>query len=60
MEKYLQYGAKLGWLIDPDEERVFIYSPDRETSVLQGFNQNLSEDPVLPGFQLELSRLRIS
>ncbi len=60
MEKYLQYGAKLGWLIDPAEEQVFIYSEGGETSVLQGFDQHLSADPVLPGFQLELSRLRIS
>lgn len=59
MEKYRQYGAKLGWLIDPDEEQIFIYSPDRETSVLHGFDQHLSGDPVLPGFQLELSRLRV-
>lgn len=59
MEKYLEYGAKLGWLIDPEREQVFIYSEGGETSVLQGFDQNLSADPVLPGFQLELSRLRV-
>jgi Uma2 family endonuclease len=29
----LQHGTQMGWLIDPDEQSVFVYLPDRPTAV---------------------------
>ena len=30
MERWIRYGALLGWLVDPQEETVWIYRPDSE------------------------------
>lgn len=38
----LQHGTQMGWLIDPEEQTVFIYRPKQETEV---FDQ---PDAVLP------------
>lgn len=29
----LKHGTQKGWLIDPDEQSVFVYLPDRATTV---------------------------
>lgn len=53
MEEYLASGARLGWLIEPDERRVTVYAPGVEPTTLNE-PATLSGDPVLPGFVLEL------
>ncbi len=30
MRKWIENGAQLGWLLDPDRRTVYIYRPDRE------------------------------
>jgi Uma2 family endonuclease len=42
----LQHGALMGWLIDPDERSVFVYSPDRELVILDESDELL----LMPGF----------
>ncbi len=56
MEEYLANGAKLGWLIDPIERKVYIYQPDVEIEVLDS-PAAISGDPVLPGFILKLEKI---
>ncbi|MGH9833829.1 MAG: Uma2 family endonuclease, partial [Blastocatellia bacterium] len=34
MEEYIANGARLGWLIDPIERKVYVYRPDAEVEVL--------------------------
>lgn len=58
MESWLEAGARLAWLIAPASETVFIFAPSLPMQTLQGFDQLASGDPVLPGFKLELRRLR--
>ncbi|MDO7853807.1 Uma2 family endonuclease [Hymenobacter convexus] len=58
MEHWLEAGARLGWLIAPDTESVYIFEPGRPVRPVVGFDQNLVAGPVLPGFALELRRLR--
>jgi len=53
MEEYRASGARLGWLIDPEERRVHVYRPNRPVEVLDGATE-VSGDPELPGFVLEL------
>ncbi|WNJ21305.1 Uma2 family endonuclease [Pontibacter sp. G13] len=55
MAEYLSQGAKLGWLIDPVENQVFIYSAENGTSQQIGWETPLSGDPVLPGFTIDMS-----
>ncbi len=46
----LQHGTQMGWLIDPDEQTVFIYRPKQETAVIDAPEETL---PV-PSFASEL------
>lgn len=56
MQEYLDNGARLGWLIDPVEKRVYIYRPDQSVEVLDD-PTTLRGDPVLPGFILQVQEL---
>lgn len=54
LQEYIDGGARLGWLIDPQNKRVEIYRPDRPPEVLED-PEFLSGESVLPGFQFDLS-----
>jgi Uma2 family endonuclease len=56
MQEYLENGARLGWLIDPIEKKVYIYRPQAPVACLDN-PQIISGDPVLPGFVLELRKI---
>jgi len=56
MREYLANGARLGWLIDPQNQRVEIYRSGREFEVLEQPDQ-LSGEDILPNFTLELHRI---
>ncbi len=58
MEHWLEAGARLGWLLVPASESAYIFEAGQPVRPLVGFDQVLSAGPVLPGFTLELSRLR--
>ena len=49
MKEYINQGARLGWLIDPESRTVELYRPDRAVEVLQN-PESLSGEDVLPGF----------
>ena len=54
MAEYMENGARLGWLIDPQNRRVHIYRPGQAVEILEEPTA-VSGDPVLPGFTLDLS-----
>jgi Uma2 family endonuclease len=56
MEEYVANGAQLGWLIDPLEKKVYVYRPTAEADCLDN-PQQVSGDPVLPGFVLDLREI---
>ncbi len=59
MEVWRTNGVRLGWLLVPETETVYIYREGRsdyETEI--GFDHDLSGEPVLPGFALDLRELR--
>ena len=58
LEHWLGAGAKLGWLIAPTTESVYIFEPGQPVRPIVGFDQELVAGPLLPGFALELRRLR--
>ena len=53
LEEYLACGARLGWLIDPDEHRVHVYRPGRAVEVMEHPGE-LRGDPELSGLILDL------
>lgn len=56
MQEYIDNGAKLGWLLDRENQRVEIYRPDRAVEVLSS-PQSLSGEDILPGFVLDLKNI---
>jgi Uma2 family endonuclease len=58
MEEYLENGVLLGWLINPKTEEVFIYREDGTISKVVGFDNKLSGENILQGFEFDLNLLR--
>ncbi|MBE9117872.1 Uma2 family endonuclease [Lusitaniella coriacea LEGE 07157] len=56
MQEYLNNGARLGWLIEPQNQRVEIYRPGQKIQVIE-HPIELSGEDVLPGFILNLRRI---
>lgn len=54
--EHIANRAKLGWLIDPIAQQVYVYRPDVPMQLLDR-PVTLSGDPVLPGFKLDLSKI---
>jgi Uma2 family endonuclease len=53
MEEYLANGARLGWLIDPLERRVWVYRPEVNVERLDE-PPAITAGPLMPGFVLNL------
>ncbi|HEX2270673.1 MAG TPA: Uma2 family endonuclease [Pyrinomonadaceae bacterium] len=56
MEEYIANGASLGWLIDPQRRRVYVYRADEEMVVLED-PAAVSGDPLLRGFKLQMAEI---
>lgn len=56
MQEYIDNGARLGWLIDPFDKRVYIYRPSQPVEIRED-PESLSGDPVLPGFTFAVRTL---
>ncbi|WP_421871234.1 Uma2 family endonuclease [Marinoscillum sp.] len=57
MLMYLTNGAQLGWLFDIENEAVFVYTPNNQSSTV-GYDHLLKADQTLPGFEFDLSLLK--
>lgn len=55
---WIANGVRLAWLIDPVDQRAFIFKPDIKPVEIQGFDHQLSGEDVLPGFEFDLSILK--
>ena len=53
MQEYLDNGVRLGWLLNPQDQQVEIYSSDRPVEILN-LPADLSGESTLPGFVLKL------
>ena len=56
MEEYIENGAALGWLIDPEPRQVHVYRPRATVVVLENIPE-IAADPELPGFVLDLREI---
>jgi Uma2 family endonuclease len=55
MERWIENGATLGWLIDPYKKKVYVYVPGSETAIESGKTVR-GQGPV-EGFTLDLDEL---
>jgi Uma2 family endonuclease len=56
MVEYRDHGARLGWLVDPYEQRVHVFRPDQPVEILDR-PERLLGDPEFSGLVLELERI---
>lgn len=56
MEKWMENGVRLGWLVDTQNRTTHIYRPGQEPEKLD-FTEKLLGEDVLPGFEINLSEL---
>ncbi|QHV95226.1 Uma2 family endonuclease [Spirosoma endbachense] len=56
MDKWLQNGVRLGWLVDPQSKMTTIYRPDQESEE-KPFTETLSGENVLIGFTLNVQEV---
>jgi Uma2 family endonuclease len=54
MREWMENGAALGWLIDPDTRTLYIYRPGQDAEELVNVDHVAGEGPVA-GFRLELA-----
>lgn len=54
--EYLEAGARLVWLVDPEAGSVLVHRPDGTAHLLRE-HETLSSEDVLTGFSLELPEL---
>ncbi|QDK79850.1 Uma2 family endonuclease [Spirosoma sp. KCTC 42546] len=57
MQEYITNNVLLGWLIDPKNEEVMIYRADGTISRHTNFEQPITGEDVLPGFEFNLRLL---
>ena len=53
----LNYETQMGWLIDPQEQSVFVYLPDRRTTVFDGLDVRLPVPEFAQDFELTVGEL---
>jgi len=58
-DSWIANGVRLAWLIDPYEEKAYVYRHGAEApEVVEGFAEKvLSGEEVLPGFELPLDKM---
>ncbi|NES70320.1 MAG: Uma2 family endonuclease, partial [Okeania sp. SIO2D1] len=56
LEKYIQLGAKVGILVDPDEETLTVYRPTGKPIELTN-NDILTIPELFPGWEISISEL---
>jgi Uma2 family endonuclease len=58
MEEYLENGSMLGFLIDPIQQKAWIYRKNQAPEQVEDFSGSLFGEDVLPGFALPLSAFK--
>ncbi len=59
MKEWVENGCRLGWLIDINAQKVYVYrSAQQQPEVVPSFEEMLSGEEVLRGFTLDLKILK--
>ncbi len=56
MDEYLSGGCRLGWLIDPQNRRTYVYAENGDIHTVS-FDAVLSGGTVLPGLEIKLAEV---
>ncbi|MEL6720753.1 MAG: Uma2 family endonuclease [Bacteroidota bacterium] len=56
---WIKNGVRLAWLIDPYEEKAYVYRENGSIDVIEDFDGSLSGEKVLPEFELKLEEFKV-
>jgi Uma2 family endonuclease len=56
MVEYIENGAQLGWLLDPQSKSIHVYRPGQTEEKLDD-PETVSADSILPGFVLQVREI---
>ncbi len=56
MVEYIENGARLGWLIDPAKDKVYVYRQNKTVEILEN-PKTLTGEDILNKFELDLSEI---
>ncbi len=57
-EVWIKNGVALAWLVDVENEKLWIYRQNGTVDLIEGFDQSVTGEDVLPGFSFDLRLLR--
>jgi len=57
LKTWIANGVRLAWLIDPENQQAWVYRADGSETHILDFQQVLSGESVLPGFEFDLHLL---
>ncbi|MBC6995417.1 Uma2 family endonuclease [Neolewinella lacunae] len=55
---WIKNGVALAWLVDVENEKLWIYRQNGTVDLIEGFDQSVTGEDVLPGFAFDLRLLR--
>ena len=58
MTEWVQNGTKLAWLIDPIEEKAYVYKLDGSIEEVDSFDKILEANEIVKGFSINLTLLK--
>lgn len=58
MSEWMENGCRLAWLIDPVDQKAYIYLSSGEIKIINSFDTIISAKTIVPGFELDLSILK--
>ena len=56
MDEYMDCGCRLGWLVDPQNRRTYVYSANGDIQTVK-FDEVLSGGDVMPGLELRMAEV---
>lgn len=59
MQEWIENGVRLAWLIDAKKEQTFIYRENGSIEIIDGFDNVLNGETVMPNFEFNLKQLRM-
>ena len=57
MVEWIDNGCRLAWLIDFKEKKVHVYRNNKSVEIIDTFDNNISGEDVLDGFELDLNKI---
>jgi len=58
VETWIANGVRLAWLIDPINEKAWVFRANGSTEEIKDFSGQLDGEDILPGFVLKLQELK--